>query len=322
MTARKAAAERFADTLSQLQGSRGVARRLLTLTSNPDFDLNQVVACLEADPALTAKTLRVVNSSRYGLRQKVGGVRQAAALLGQKSLRLFAVSFSVMDGLSKGPAAPLLAGYARRAVLMASTAARLAKREPRAAAPDEAYTGGLLADVGVLILAQYQPKIYLPAYESCLHGPELVAAERDLFDLAHPELGARFLSRWGLPPAVVAAVAGHHADPAWALAEQVADEAAAGPTDEDSGPGPRLAEAGRVGEMLRAADLFAAALADPSPIRTRAAADMLRTSFGVTDVAQLAAEVAGDVADAAEIFGVSAGPVDASSFSRPVAASA
>ncbi len=307
MTARKAAAERFADTLSQLQGSRGVARRLLTLTSNPDFDLKEVVACLEADPALTAKTLRVVNSSRYGLRHKVGGVRQAAALLGQKSLRLFAVSFSVMDGLTKGSAAPLLAAHGRRAVLMASTAARLAKREPNVCPPDEAYTGGLLADVGVLILAQYQPKMYLPAYESCLHGPELVAAERELFDLAHPELGARFLGRWGLPASVVAAVAGHHVDPAWMVAEAVADGRTA------------PADAGRLGEMLRAADLFAAALADPSPPRTLAAAELLRTSFGVSDVAGLAAEVAGDVADAAEMFGVAAGAVDASPFARPEA---
>lgn len=295
-TTRKAAAERFADTLGQLQGSRGVARRLLALTSDPEFRLKEVVGCLEADPALAAKTLRVVNSSRYGLRQAVSSVRQAAALLGQKSLRLFAVSFSLMDGMTKGPAAPLAVGYGRRAVLMASAAARLAKLDGKVAA-DEAYTAGLLADVGVLILAQYQPKIYLPAYESCTHGPELVLAERELFDIAHPELGSRFLARWDVPRDVVAAVAVHHDDPAVRLAAEVAGECAA-------------ADGGRLGAALRAADLFATALADPAPARVRAAAAALKREFGVAEPRPLAEQVLADLGDASDLFGVAASPTD------------
>jgi HD-like signal output (HDOD) protein len=312
VTTRKAAAERFADTLGQLQGSRGVARRLLTLTTDPEFNLREVVACLESDPALAAKTLRVVNSSRYGLRQAVGSVRQAASLLGQKSLRLFAVSFSLMDGLTKGPAAPLAAGYGRRAVTMACAAARLARLDGRLPM-DEAYTAGLLADVGVLILAQYQPKTYLPAYESCAHGPELVLAERELFDVAHPELGARFLARWDLPRPIVLAVATHHDDPALAVAAE-----AAGETPAETG--------GRLGAALRTADLFAAALADPSPARTRVAAAVLRREFGVGEPRKLAEAVLGELAESADLFGVAAPSGDealaAFDHSHPVAATA
>lgn len=315
MTTRKAAAERFTDTLGQLQGSRGVARRLLALTSDPNFRLGEVVACLEADPALAVKTLRVVNSSRYGLRQAVASVRQAAMLLGQKSLRLFAVSFSLMDGLTKGPAAPLAAGHGRRAVLMASAAARLAKIDGKVAA-DEAYTAGLLADVGVLILAQYQPKIYLPAYESCQHGPELVLAEQELFDVAHPEIGARFLAKWDMPREVVAAVAGHHEDPAWAMAAEVAGATVAGEG------AVKPADAERLGAALRAADLFATALVDPSAPRVRSAAGALKREFGVSEPRPLAEQVLADLGDAADLFGVVAAKTDAqaalTAFAEPV----
>ena len=315
MSARKAAADRFADTLGQLQGSRGVARRLLALTSDPEFDLREVVTCLESDPALAAKTMRVVNSSRYGLRHKVASVRQAASLLGQKSIRLFAVSFSLMDGLTKGPAAPLAAGYGRRAVLMASAAGRLAKLHGNLAA-DEAYTAGLLADVGVLIFAQYQPKIYLPAFESCFHGPELVIAERELFDTTHPEIGARFLARWGLPAPVVSAVVAHHEDPAMTLAAEVADGVEAPSGDEPADP---LAAA------LRAADLFAAALVDSKPPRVRAAAAALKREFGVADARPLAEQVLADLGDATELFGVAAPPTNAeaavAAFAEPETAS-
>jgi HD-like signal output (HDOD) protein len=309
MTQRKAAAERFADTLGQLQGSRGVARRVLALTSDPGFDLREVVGCLESDPALAAKTMRVVNSARYGLRQPVASIKQAAALLGQRSLRLFAVSFCLMDGLTKGPAAPLAAGFGRRAVLMASAAARLAKLNGKAA-PDEAYTAGLLADVGVLIFAQYQPKIYLPAYDSCFHGPELVLAERELFDVAHPELGARFLSKWGLPSAVIAAIITHHDDAAMKLAAEVA------------GAEPPSADAGPLGPLLRAADLFAAAIVDPAQPRVRAAAGALRREFNVTDARPLAEQVLADLGDATELFGVTAPKTDSAAALAAFAESA
>lgn len=310
MTTRKAAAERFAETLGQLQGSRGVARKLLAIMSNPEFELRDVVACLEADPALAAKTLRVVNSSRYGLRHKVSGIRQAATLLGQKTLRLFAVSFSLMDGLTKGPAAPLAAEYGRRAVLMASAAARLAKLGGKVPA-DEAYTAGLLSDVGVLIFAQYQPKTYLPAFESCFHGPELVLAERELFDVTHPELGANFLSRWSLPEPVCVAVRAHHENPALQIAEEVAG----------GGNADVVAESGPLGAALRAADLFASALVDPSPNRVRAAAAALKREFAVADARVLAEEVLSDLGEAKELFGVTAQTTDAdaaiAAFSEP-----
>lgn len=301
MTTRKAAAERFAETLGQLQGSRGVARRLLGIMSDPEFDLRDVVACLEADPALAAKTLRVVNSSRYGLRHKASSIRQAAAFLGQKSLRLFAVSFSLMDGLSKGPAEPLAAEHGRRAVMMASAAARLAGLDGRVPI-DEAYTAGLLADVGVLIFAQYQPKIYLPAYESCFHGPELVIAERELFDMTHPELGGRFLARWSLPEPVVLAVTAHHDVPALQLAEEIAEGVAPDEVAKDSGP---------LGAALRAADLFASALVDPSVPRVRAAAAALKREFGIVDARSLAEDVLADIGDAKDLFGISAQSPDA-----------
>ena len=311
MTARKAAAERFADTLCQLQGSRGVARRLLTLTADADYKLSDVVACLETDPALATKILSVVNSSRYGLRHKVASVRQAAALLGQKSLRLLAVSFSLNDGLTKGTPASLLDSYARRAVLVASAASRLARlaRLTSSVAPDEAYTAGLLADVGVLIFAQYQPKIYLPAYESCLHGGELVAAERDLFDLAHPELGARFLGRWGLPAAVVAAVAEHHATDSVHAAAGVHAIDSVDAADDVHAAGGAASGVG-LPAVLRGADLLATAVLDPSESHVQSAVWLLRQTFDIERPRSLVAGMLADLGDAVGLFGVTPAPAE------------
>nr|MDQ3331274.1 HDOD domain-containing protein [Planctomycetota bacterium] len=200
-------------------------------------------------------------------------------------------------------------------VLMASAAARLTKLGGTVA-DDEAYTAGLLADVGVLIFAQYQPKIYLPAFESCFHGPELMIAERELFDTTHPELGARFLARWGLPAPVVAAVSGHHTDPAVSLAAQVAD---GGPVMGPESDTPLAA-------AMRVADLFAAAIVDPTPVRVRAATSAIKREFDVADPRMLAEQVIADLGDAPDLFGVAAQKTDAeaalAAFAEPVAVSA
>ena len=57
---------------------------VVRLTSEPKIDARAIRDCVQNDPALTAKLLRVVNSSLYGLRGEVSNLNQAIALLGVK----------------------------------------------------------------------------------------------------------------------------------------------------------------------------------------------------------------------------------------------
>ena len=76
-----------------------VAAEVLQLTSNPQVDTRALKECIEADPALTAKILRVVNSSLFGLSREVCDLNQALALLGTKPLKLLVLGFSLPDNL-------------------------------------------------------------------------------------------------------------------------------------------------------------------------------------------------------------------------------
>ncbi|QDT39889.1 HDOD domain-containing protein [Stratiformator vulcanicus] len=273
-TSKPTGAERFALALGELQASDDVTRKLISLTATPDYRMDQVVACLERDPALSLRILRVVNSSRYGLRHKVGSVKQAAALLGQNSLRLFALSFSVIGGLMKGPLHDFYGDYWRRAATTATAAAHLvdANADGYDISTDDAYTAGVLADIGVLVLAQYAPKSYVPAYESCVHGPELISAERELFKIDHPALGATFLSAWDLPSPVVDAVARHHA----------------GSSDS--------VEMNELETVLRTAGSVAQAIVDPGVDRFAALSVTLEQDFPTIDPLVLVEQVYDEVA--------------------------
>ena len=201
------AVDRLIDRIGQLHGSPTLAQKLLQLTRDAEFSISEVADCLEHDPALAARILRVVNSSRYGLSRKVSSIRQATAYLGQRSLRMFAITLALMETLTSQ--SPVSTGYWPRAITMASAVSLLCEyHAPKCR--DDAYTSGLLADVGILVLAQLEAPRYEPLFAMHEHGPDLLEAEQEIFHFTHPLLGARLLQMWEVPDPVVNAVAMHH----------------------------------------------------------------------------------------------------------------
>ncbi len=236
------AIDRVIDRIGQLHASPTVAQKLLQLTRDPEFSISEVADCLEHDPALAARILRVVNSSRYGLSRKVSSIRHAAAYLGQRSLRMFAITFALVETLTSK--SPVSTGYWPRAITTASAVSLLCEhRAPKCR--DDAYTSGLLADVGILVLAQLEAPRYEPLFATHEHGPELLDAEQEAFQFTHPLLGARLLQMWEVPDPVVNAVALHHG----------------------------AASTGDILErVVQAGDLLASAVVDPEPEKIHRAA--------------------------------------------------
>jgi HD-like signal output (HDOD) protein len=275
------AMERMIRQIDRLHSGPGVARKMLTLIRNPEFNLAEVGECLEHDPALSARILGVVNSSRYGLVRKIGSVRHAAAFLGRRSLQLVTLSFSLIDSFSRGPYRQMYVDYWKKALTIATVAQRIARRAGGMCA-DEAYTAGLVADIGVLALAQVAGEEYVRLYLQHPHGAELVAVETATFGFNHAEFGSRLLDQWSLPDAVTAAVAGHHA----------------------STPGSEPIEA-----VVHAGWLMSEALWIPNSPRVAAARQFLQTEcgFDLDDFIELAHGCRNDIHDSAEAFGIALG---------------
>jgi len=273
-----------------LQSSPTVARKIMSLTKTADFDMREVVNCLEHDPALAAKILRVVNSSYYGLSHQVASIKRAATIIGQRSLRMFAVTFALVDTLAKGPAKELFADYWLRASLMASAASRIVQLHDRKQF-DDAYTAGLLSDVGLLALAQSAGESYIELFRSCSHADELSAAEEQQFGFTHAEIGAQLLRNWELPPGLVEAVLWHHSHT----------------------PSQNL-----VSDAVRAGNLTAELLDDPSQERLGTLSMFLAEAFDVTPetpTAFINACVA-DIQNAGAVFGYGTPPIPGATLAR------
>lgn len=276
--------EELARQVDRLHSGPGIAQRILVLTRDPDFDMHEVASCLEHDPALTARILRLINSPRYGLAIKVASVRHAASYLGRRSLQLVTLSFSLLDRFAKGPHRELYKGYWQRALTMACIGRRLAERDKEVAA-DEAYSTGLLADVGVLSLAQVVGDYYVALCLKLPHGPEFQEAEINLLGFDHTAFGTRLLEGWGLPDRMLSAIRRHHVST-------------------------------RHGEplekIIHAGWLMSEALWTPNSPHVQAARAFLEEHFGIDLDAfvELALECRSDVDDAGQVFGISVGSFD------------
>jgi HD-like signal output (HDOD) protein len=185
-----------------------VVLRILELLRDPESDPYDVAECLESDPALAATILQLVNSSSFGLSRKILSLRHAIAYLGVRSLRLTVLSFGLVDGLTRGVPARVCSHFWQRALTTAAAAAQLHGR--RGAQADEAYSAGLLSDVGVLLLTQVDTQDYTLLYTEHEHGRSLIDAERQRYGFDHAMLGAELLTRWNVPADLTVAVALHH----------------------------------------------------------------------------------------------------------------
>ncbi|WP_233148206.1 response regulator [Rhodopirellula sp. MGV] len=220
--------ERACGLHSQLRDEKlkGLISQLTTLPSLPKIYL-ELVKDLESDEtsierigkkigsdvAMTAKVLQLVNSSFFGLPQRVSCPEHAVSLLGLNVIRplvLTAKAFSQFENLD-------MRGFKLQHLIDHSlTVAMLAKRiaeteSSDAHLVDDAFIAGMVHDVGKLVLAHNLPSEYMEVVATADRaGLPLHVVEQQTFNASHAEVGAHLLGLWGLPNPIVEAVAFHH----------------------------------------------------------------------------------------------------------------
>jgi len=184
-----------------------VAVEVLKLTEHPKVDVRALKECIERDPALTVKILRVVNSSVFGLSREVGDLNQALALLGIKPLKLLALGFSLPESLFLAAAREQLDWYWKSALVRA-VAAREISEQLFGRPGDDAFLAGLLQDLGVLVLLNEIGRPYAALLGEAIDGrADLSRLENESMGFDHTQLTAGLLEHWNLPVALVSAIA-------------------------------------------------------------------------------------------------------------------
>jgi HD-like signal output (HDOD) protein/GGDEF domain-containing protein len=198
--------ERLVARAGQLFSLPVVAIRVLELTGSPQVDNRAIKECIENDPALTGKILRVVNSSLFGLSREVSDLNQAIALLGSKPLKLLVLGFSLPNSLFASVESEILGHYWRHALTKAVAGREISETLWKLPG-DEAFITGLLQDLGLLLLIQQVGEPYVLLLKKVwAEGKDMAALEIESMGFDHAKLTTKLLGHWGLPDALVEAV--------------------------------------------------------------------------------------------------------------------
>ncbi|GAB3472262.1 HDOD domain-containing protein [Massilia terrae] len=188
-----------------------VVVQLIRTFGQADVAVAELSAQIAKDQALAAKTLRLANSSFYGLQSRVRTIDQAITVLGFDSVRALVTSAGIVGQFGAGSHGGLdFTAFWRHAVgtaLCAKSVARLA-----GSSQEYAFVSGLLHDIGRLVLAtrfpdEYAAALALQGEEDC----EPSHAERQVLGLDHAVVGRALAQHWKFPELIQRAIGNHHA---------------------------------------------------------------------------------------------------------------
>ncbi len=202
--------ESIAAAVGDLPALPQVAARVMQAINEPTVGVRDLEELISRDQAMTAKVLRIANSAFYGVRGEISTLSRAIVVLGFNTLR--SIVFSIVTE----------ALHARRQScfkdqilwdhsLAVALAARTIATECRFAGHEEAYVGGLLHDIGKVVLDANLPDRYLQVIERVYNeSMSFIDAENEIFGFDHTDVGALVVDRWSLAPGLREAVRLHH----------------------------------------------------------------------------------------------------------------
>ena len=190
-----------------------IAMEVNKMLQDYDISIDKLVKTIERDQAIVPKILKLVNSAFFGFRSKIGSISHAVVLLGFNTVRNAVVSISIIDAFSKNEEALEgfdVAEFWRHSLAVAVISRHLAEKS-RLQLPDDSFTGGLLHDIGKIILFQYFRNLFNKVWISEMkNNLSFYDAEKKEIPITHVRIGGYLAKKWQLPESLIDAIRYHH----------------------------------------------------------------------------------------------------------------
>jgi len=214
-------ADSYIEKVPQLPPAPTVVVELLGLLSDPDRDLDRIVELIGHDPSLTAEVLKHCNSAFFAGASPATDMFEAVTRLGLYEVytivgAVVGANSMRMQGIDKSFDSTALWKHSVTTAVAATSLADYAGESNSGS-----FTGGLLHDIGKLVLASAEGARYSDLLRAAgSHGRAVLEAETQMLGTTHPEVAFRLLARWGLPAEISVAIMNHHASPERAAPHQ------------------------------------------------------------------------------------------------------
>ncbi len=188
------------------------AIRLMELSHDPDKGPADYAVPIELDPGLTVQVLNFVNSSWFGLRDKISNVKRAASLVGIRTIKNFVLWNAVFNVISKPKCGAFCLLGLWQDSLRRALFARSFTRLMGIAETDEVFTAALLQDMAVPLLAKELPDAYAKFFDARIKSSyrfRLSELEVYAFGWHHASAAKIVAQQWNLPDSLARLIEVH-----------------------------------------------------------------------------------------------------------------
>ncbi len=189
-----------------------VVTQLSRLLADSDSTIREFEDVIKMDPVLVARLLKLVNSSLYGLVQRVDSIGRAVTYLGMKNLHNIVVTEALKKIFTDKEENPAI--FSRRRLWLhcaaVSICAKMIAERIFGINGDDAYLSGILHDFGLIVEEQVLPTPFLTFCGQCTSSASMLELEQAAFNTDHCEIGALMTRDWSMPETIQEAIRNHH----------------------------------------------------------------------------------------------------------------
>lgn len=182
---------------------------ILRVAQNESSGASDLALIIKSDPAVSAEILKASNSvhfARGGVR--ISNIKDSIVRIGFMEARKLALSLSVFKLKQNSN---FTTGFNHiefwfHSLAVAIIAERLA-RNSQLVNPEEAFIGGLLHDIGLLLFNEFFNPLFLEILDQSIsEGNQFIAVEAHKMGITHNYLMKSLFTEWNFPQTLVAAV--------------------------------------------------------------------------------------------------------------------
>lgn len=194
-----------------------VTLKIIELVEDPSSTAQDLHNVISYDPALCSRLLKVVNSAFYGLPGQIGSINRAIVLLGLNAVKNIAIAASLAKLFRGGELTPT---FSARLLwdhsTATATAAKMLADRLKLGLPDEAFLGGLIHDIGVMVEMQASRQKLIEILDELDVDSEgvpqkcMLEIEENIFGANHQHFGAGLCEKWKFPQTFKLVTGFHH----------------------------------------------------------------------------------------------------------------
>lgn len=204
-------AQSLVENVLQLISLPEIYLRLQQVIDDPDHTRDQVAEILSYDPSLSARVLRIANSSYYGFPREIESVASAVGIIGEIDLRNLVLATSVAGSMKALSYRGVNIDDFWLHSLRCGITARLIAKTIGGFNPETLFLAGILHDLGILVIYQHDAALAAAISRQIDEQHQLRdQSERELLGFDHAEVGALLLEAWGLSAELAELVRCHH----------------------------------------------------------------------------------------------------------------